>query len=423
MAWVSCKPLASGRYRAGYVTRDKERKTFVGTTKKSDTLKAAQQFEVEEREIRVKLRAAPGPEEQHANRPIGEVVTEYIRFGRSQGGRRNMSWARRYGRRREHLMNWWVAKLGLRVLGDVNNNILAAAQRAIQQDVQATGRTGKTCCEYRECLMAFCRWAIRMKYLAKNPLEGWPQYDMTPKMKRRCLTEQEIGALLSAAPDHRRLIYEVALATGLRANELRSLKIGNLDVEAGGLRLQAEWTKNRHEDFQPLPNSLLRKLVAASEDKPENAPLLKTSHHHDRNFTTDREKAGIPADKFGGRATFHSLRHTAITLAGDCGASAKEMQTFARHSDPRLTLNVYAKVRQGRQSEIAERIGNVIEDAKRSVDVSEQRAQSVHAKAAGAETCSPNNIKRRNLGDNNQWYRGPESNRRPWVYESHALTN
>lgn len=60
MAWVSRKPLDSGRYRAGYVDRNNDRRTFVGTTKKSDTLKAAQQFEVEEREIRIKLRAAPG---------------------------------------------------------------------------------------------------------------------------------------------------------------------------------------------------------------------------------------------------------------------------------------------------------------------------------------------------------------------------
>jgi len=74
MAWVSSKPLASGRYRAGYVDRNHKRLTFMGTFKKSQTLIAARAFEEEEREIRLKLRAAPGPEVKHANRPIDDAI-------------------------------------------------------------------------------------------------------------------------------------------------------------------------------------------------------------------------------------------------------------------------------------------------------------------------------------------------------------
>ena len=46
--------------------------------------------------------------------------------------------------------------------------------------------------------------------------------------------------------------------SGLRANELRNLKPNNIDLERGGLILEAEWTKNRKDGLQPLPDDLLR---------------------------------------------------------------------------------------------------------------------------------------------------------------------
>ncbi len=51
-------------------------------------------------------------------------------------------------------------------------------------------------------------------------------------------------------------------------------------------------------------------------------------------FLTYRDESGRVAD-------FHSLRHTYVTSLIRGGASVKEVQELARHSDPRLTLNVY----------------------------------------------------------------------------------
>ncbi len=41
---------------------------------------------------------------------------------------------------------------------------------------------------------------------------------------------------------------------------------------------------------------------------------------------------------------FHALRNTYITLVVKSGASVKEAQDLARHSDPKLTMNVYTKL-------------------------------------------------------------------------------
>ena len=74
------------------------------------------------------------------------------------------------------------------------------------------------------------------------------------------MTHEETQRLLAAAPSHRRLLYEVALVSGLRGNELRQLSPDHLDIEACGLHLKARWTKNRKDQFLPLPRVLVERL-------------------------------------------------------------------------------------------------------------------------------------------------------------------
>ena len=216
--------------------------------------------------------------------------------------------------------------------------------------------------------MSFCRWAHKRKYLKENPIADWPEYHKAPMMKRRALTAQEIGRLLAAAPPRRALIYEVALATGFRASELRALRKGDLDVKGGTLHLAAGATKNRLEVTQPIPRYLADKLAESAKYKPDTAPLLRINTHQWRAFRLDCKRAGIAAVAFGGRADFHGLRHTAITLANECGVTVKALQGFARHSDPRLTMNVYTHVQRGEQSALAEKMGLIITEARQAHD-------------------------------------------------------
>jgi integrase len=134
-------------------------------------------------------------------------------------------------------------------------------------------------------------------------------FDTTPQTTRRAMTPEEIATLLNACPQHRRLVYEVAFLTGLRVNELRSLTIDHLDVENNGLRLDAEWTKNRNRGFQPLPATLTSRLRAYAQsgaairqystaygNKTPNAPtrpLLHVLAHPARAMDRDLEAGGI----------------------------------------------------------------------------------------------------------------------------------
>ena len=84
----------------------------------------------------------------------------------------------------------------------------------------------------------------------------------------------------------------------------------------------------------------------------------------------------------------------------------KEAMTLARHATAELTLNVYAKTRQSRLSEVAEAVGRV-------VNPGPDYAHSMHKQAVGAEGLDLNALKAKTLGVEREWWRRRESNPRP----------
>jgi len=141
-------------------------------------------------------------------------------------------------------------------------------------------------------------------------------------------------------------MYEVALASGLRANELRTLTVGHLNVDRCGLRLDEEFTKNREAGFQPLPLSLVQRLKRDATGKQLTDPLLVVAKHTARDMDKDCVAAGIPKWLNGRKVDFHALRVAYISfVVAQPGVDLKTAQTLARHSDPKLTMNVYAQAR------------------------------------------------------------------------------
>ena len=190
------------------------------------------------------------------------------------------------------------------------------------------------------------------------------------------LTAEEIRKLLETCAEHRRLLYQTAFCTGLRAGELRSLRIKDLDVERGGLVLDPAWTKNLKPGFQPLPKALLARLAEAavarlaeqtyeyltrrSDHPPPVDPLLYVPSHPGRDLQCDLESAGIPKTTAEGKLDFHACRVAYITHLVESGADVKTIQELARHSDPRITLAIYAKARKERLANAAELVGRAV---------------------------------------------------------------
>jgi len=362
----------------------------------------AVQQEAKQARIRAGLEPPPSSAQRHRSRSITLVKAEYIAWGEAQGGRNGRPWSVIHARNRRTQLEWWKKQLGLDVLADFDN-VLPHVEHALRR-LQDAGKVGKTLQNVAETLRAFCAWCVQRGYLANDPLKNLAPFDTTPRLLRRALTPDEVRKLLAVLPEHRLLLYATAVCTGLRLNELRSLRIGHFDRENCGLRLEASWTKNRKPGFQPLPAWLAEQLFAfiqsgeayqlyrtgyrnARRGEPPEAlksALLYVPRHPERLIIEDLKIAGIERDGPAGRIDFHSLRCTYISQVVGVGASIKEVQALARHSTAALTLGVYAKTREERLARIADAVGNAFIPKNESGNTTE-----AERKAAGAESYCP----------------------------------
>ena len=392
---------AHPKWKYRIVDWDGKRKTATGSTSEAETSKMALQAEARAARIKAGLEAPPTSSHRHRHRPFDEVKDEYLAWGKAQGGRGGRAWSAQHADKRERSLDWWKQRLGLDTLVDLDG-ILPRAEEALRE-LQASDHAGKTLQNTAEALRSFCRWCVTRGFLATDPLKGLAPFSTEPKTIRRALTLTEIKALLEASPEHRRLVYEVAFCSGLRKNELRSLSVDDLDVEGAGLRLHAEWTKNRKTGFQPLPAALVKRLQAfiatgtaaklyhtflkrrdCTLQVPEN-PVLYVPSHAAREFDEDCKAAKVKKNAPGGKVDFHSCRVAYVSLVLENGAGVKEAQSLARHGTPTLTMNTYARTRESRLAEIAEAVGDAVLSAETEAE-STATAQRV---AVGAESYCP----------------------------------
>jgi integrase len=165
------------------------------------------------------------------------------------------------------------------------------------------------------------------------------------------------------------MLYRVAVGTGFRANELRSLTPESFDVDADPptVTVQAAYSKHRRKDVQPIRCDLADLLGPWLEAKQSGRPVFssmpdKTAKMMRKDLagaktkwveevkSPEAQKPRLDADfleyrdSAGRVADFHALRHTYVSRLVRSGANVKVAQELARHSTPILTLGRYAHV-------------------------------------------------------------------------------
>lgn len=151
-----------------------------------------------------------------------------------------------------------------------------------------------------------------------------------PRPARRSLTHDEARRLLAASPPYRRIVYLVAMTTGLRRSELRRLQWG--DVRDSHIVLRAAATKSRRADVVPLRPDVAASLGPRGEDSARVFPRVPRSD----TLRLDLKAAGIER-----LADFHSLRYTFCTWLALAGVTIYEAMALMRHRDVKLTTRVY----------------------------------------------------------------------------------
>ena len=197
---------------------------------------------------------------------------------------------------------------------------------------------------------------------------------------RRELTSAELAYLLAHVEKNpkpnfrlsgqvRAMAYRVALGTGFRVKELRTLTPASFDLDGNPptVKVAAAYSKRRRQDIQPIRSDLadtLRPWLAQHKHDQRLFPLPhNTSKMLQRDLAaarsswnaealTDTEKERRNASDFlryqdttGRVADFHALRHTYISGLVASNASVKTAQELARHSTPVLTIGRYSHTR------------------------------------------------------------------------------
>jgi integrase len=196
-----------------------------------------------------------------------------------------------------------------------------------------------------------------LKHMLNKAVE-WGMLEISPfrKGKRlmfkennhilRFLSEAEIEALLAACPKHLRPIVETALLTGMRKEELLSLKweqinhgLIHLFKTKGGNPRHIPISGRLVEIFQQLRHqNQLRSLYVFCDGKGLRFNTVR------RSFATACLKAGISHFRF------HDLRHTFASHLIMRGANLKTVQELLGHSDIKMTMR-YAHLSPGHLQE------------------------------------------------------------------------
>ncbi len=227
---------------------------------------------------------------------------------------------------------------------------------------------------YLKSVKQFCKWMVMDGRASESPVEHLQTINVRVDRRhdRRALNADEVRRLLEAtgvAPKRfgmtgyeRALLYRLAAESGLRADELRSLKVSSFDFNNSIVRVKSGSTKNKKEAIMPLRPDTAMELSDFFKGKMPSVKAFGGTRKQLTKKTSDMikadlEDAGIPyVDEFERYADFHSLRHTTGSLLAASGAHPKVAQSIMRHSDINLTMSLYTHTLRGQESEA---IGNL----------------------------------------------------------------
>jgi integrase len=304
-------------------------------------------------------------------RPFGDHVQDYLDSHRGTEERR--SELRRY-------LDQLAGTLSWHRLTDVDRSGL---DRWLTSELRS-GRSARSVNAYRDAALALCNWLVKARRLATNPLDGLPRanQDEDRRHVRRALTPDELDRLVRAAKERpvcgfelsrrgvnrgkrtkrltpalrirlerlgqeHRLIYLVMATTGLRRKELSRLQVGDLELDGPRpcVRLRAATTKNRQADMVPLRQDMADELRSWTAGKRLDDVVFHVRRDLVRVLDLDLEAAEIKKEDERGRVVdVHSLRLTFGTWLARAGVPLTTAQKLMRHSDPKLTANIYCDV-------------------------------------------------------------------------------
>jgi integrase len=215
------------------------------------------------------------------------------------------------------------------------------------------------------------RRALEDEQVIVNPLASLRLPRVEGK-RDRFASPNEASALLSALAEEDRALWATAVYAGLRLGELQALRVDDVDLSTGLVKVERAWdklagiiaTKNRKCRTVPIPAALREHLAAH---------FLRTGRRGqdyifggDRPFRYDSmyERAQ-KAWKAAGlqRIGLHECRHTFASLMIAAGVNAKALSSYMGHSSVTITYDRYGHLMPGNENEAAQMLDDYLAKA------------------------------------------------------------
>jgi integrase len=245
----------------------------------------------------------------------------------------------------------------------------------------------------------FASWMLRDGQATTNPLQYLTtDIPVETQNPRRALTRDEILTLLSYTENakpignmtggERALVYQLAIETGLRANEIKSLKRLSFSKADMTVRVEAKYTKNRKEANQPVKPAtmeliqqylILKAPTASAFNLPSNnlskifkkdiegarAQWIQAAQNDSEERLRRIQSDFLKMKTKEGKLDFHALRHTFGSLLAASGVHPKTAQKLMRHSDINLTMNIYTHVQESETQAAIDKLPDFQDQPKR----------------------------------------------------------
>jgi integrase len=222
-------------------------------------------------------------------------------------------------------------------------------------------------------LRSILRRALDREEIDANPTERL-DLPIDRRKKDRVAPPEEVDALLEALPEHLRLIWALAVYTGLRRGELQALGWKSVDLEQGTIEVERSWDrvagfidpKSRAGFRRVPPPGVLRPMLISQrlrQGAGEEGLVLGDGQLPFDPSNAIRAAKRIWKKEGLGHLGYHECRHTYASLMIAAGVNAKTLSIYMGHSSIYMghssivmTMDRYGHLFPGNEKDSAEKL-------------------------------------------------------------------
>jgi len=225
----------------------------------------------------------------------------------------------------------YVVKRFLKITGNKMADEIILNDFLKYQNIRAKEVKASTANREMDCIKRIFSLAKQNRKIQYNPCDGLEDLRIE-NPPERFLTKEEELRLLEVANPVMQVMIIVAIYTGMRTNEILSLKWRDVFFNEGYLiALNTKNNKPRKLPIIPKVRKALLSLKRLSEYVFTSPETLTRYKDIKTTFARTVKRAGIP------HITFHKLRHTTASRLNELGVDIIVIQRILDHSDLNIT--------------------------------------------------------------------------------------